>query len=204
MGKVLFNMSMSLDGFVAGANDSVENSLGDDGERLFAWYGSGDTVYKTPGGDWRFRVSAASAALLERSIGTTGALVTGRRTFEIARAWGGQHPLAMPVVVMTHRAPQEWIKAGSPFTFVSDGIESAVAAAKRLAGDKNVAVGTATTFQQAFNAGLIDEICVDLVPLLLGSGVRLFEHLGVLPADLEQVSVVAGTGVTHLAYRVVK
>ncbi len=201
MSKVVFNMSMSLDGFVAGPNDGPDNGLGDGGEGLFTWYSSGDTDYRMPGGDWQFKVSAASAALLDEVIRTSGALVTGRRTFDIAGAWGGQHPVDVPVVVLTHRVPQEW---GSPFIFVTDGIESAIRQARDIAGDKNVAVGSASTLQQCIQAGLLDEIHIDLAPLLLGSGLRLFEHLGTMPIDLEQIAVVKGTGVTHLHYRIVK
>jgi dihydrofolate reductase len=197
-------MSMSLDGFVAGPNDGPENPLGDGGEWLFAWYGSGDTEYKMPGGDWLFKISAASAAQLDETIKTTGVIVTGRRTFDIAKAWGGQHPLDVPVVVLTHRVPQEWVKEGSPFTFVTDGVESAVAQAKLIAGEKNVAVGSASTLQQCLKAGLLDEIHIDLTPVLLGGGVRLFEHFGNGPLELQMIKVVEGTGVTHLNYRVVK
>ena len=204
MGKVSFNMTMSLDGYVTGPNDGPQNPLGDGGERLFTWFSSVDTEYTMPGGDWKFKVSAASAALLDKAIQQAGVLVTGRRTFDIANAWGGRHPLDVPIVVLTHRVPQEWVKPGSPFTFVSDGIESAIAKAQAIAGDKIVAVGSATTLQQTLNAGLLDELQIDLVPLILGGGVRLFDHLGITPKQLEQVSVIEGTGVTHLAYRVLK
>lgn len=204
MGKVSFNITMSLDGFVAGPNDGPANPLGDGGMHLFTWYGSGDTEYKMPGGDWTFKVSVASAAQLDRGIKTVGVLVTGRRTFDIANAWGGQHPVNVPIVVLTHRIPQEWVKAGSPFTFVTDGIESAIAKAKAIAGDKNVAVGSATTLQQTLKAGLLDELSIDLAPVLLGGGVRLFEQLGVAPTQLEQLDVIVGQGVTHLTYRVIK
>jgi dihydrofolate reductase len=197
-------MSMSLDGFVAGPNDGPENPLGDGGEWLFAWYGSGDTEYKMPGGDWLFKISAASAAQIDETIKTTGVIVTGRRTFDIAKAWGGQHPLDVPVVVLTHRVPQEWVKEGSPFTFVTDGVESAIAQAKLIAGEKNVAVGSASTLQQCLKAGLLDEIHIDLTSVLLGGGVRLFEHFGKGPLELQMIKVVEGTGVTHLNYRVVK
>jgi dihydrofolate reductase len=204
MSKVIFNMSMSLDGFVAGPNDSPENGLGDGGEALFRWYNSGDTDYKMPGGDWRFKISAASAAQLDRAVKTMGVLVTGRRTFDIAGAWGGQHPVDLPIVVLTHNVPQEWVKEGSPFTFVTDGIESAIEQAKAIAGDKDVAVGTASTLQQALKAGLLDEIHIDLAPVVLGGGVRLFEHFGAAPVQMEQIAVVEGHGVTHLNYRIVK
>lgn len=204
MGKVVFNMTMSLDGFVAGPNDNPDNGLGEGGEHLFTWYGSGDVDYKMPGGDWRFRVSAASAALLDQAIKASGVLVTGRRTFDIAHAWNGRHPVDVPIIVLTHHVPQEWVKEGSPFTFVTDGIESAIDQARRIAGDRNISVGSATTLQQCLKAGLLDEIHVDLAPVLLGGGVRLFENFGDPPVELEQLAVVEGIGVTHLQYRVIR
>lgn len=204
VGNVIFNMSMSLDGFVAGTHDSITNPLGDGGDHLFTWYGSGDTAYTMPGGDWTFNLSAASAARLDQAVKKAGVLVTGRKTFDIAGAWNGRHPLDVPVVVLTHHPPPEWMKAGSPFTFVTDGIESAIRQARALAGTKDVEIGTASTLQQCINAGLLDEIDIDLVPLILGSGVRLFDHLNRLPLRLEQGQVVVGQGVTHIQYRVIQ
>jgi len=204
MSKVVFNMTMSLDGFVAGENDRSDNPLGDGGEPLFNWYNSGDSDYKMPGGDWKFKISAASAAQLDNAIKTMGVLVTGRKTFDIAGAWGGLHPVNVPVVVLTHHIPQEWVKEGSPFTFVTDGIESAIRQAQVIAGEKDIAVGTASTLQQCLQAGLLDEIHIDLVPVVLGKGVRLFEHYGDAAPKLEQINVIEGQGVTHLNYRVIK
>jgi len=204
MSKVIFHMSMSLDGFVAGPDDGPDNPLGTAGESLFTWYGSGDTEYKMPGGVWLFKISRASAELLEQVVKTSGAIVTGRRTFDIAGAWGGQHPVDVPIVVLTHNVPEEWVREELPFTFVTDGIESAIEKAKALAGDKNVGVGSATTMQQCLKAGLLDEIHINLAPVLLGGGVRLFEQFGAEPVELEQLAVIEGTGVAHLQYRVVK
>jgi len=110
----------------------------------------------------------------------------------------------VPVIVVTHTIPQEWVKAGSPFTFVTDGVASAVERAKKVAGDKNVGVGGADITRQRLKAGLLDEIQIDLVPVLLGSGVRLFEHLGIEPVELERTKVIEAPGVTHLGFRVVK
>jgi len=203
MGKVIFNMTMSLDGFVSGANDRPDNPLGDDGESLFKWYESGDTDYAFPGMGLKAKVSKASVKRLDEAIKSAGALVTARKTFDLANAWGGQHPADVPVVVLTHHIPQEWVKEGSPFNFVTNGIESAVQKAKALAGQKNVIVGTATTLQQCLNAGLLDEITIDLAPVVLGKGVKLFDNLTHM-LQLEQISVVEGHGVTHLQYRVVK
>lgn len=203
MGKVVFNMTMSLDGFVAGPNDNPDNGLGDGGEALFKWYFSGDTEVAISDGTPVLKVSAQSADILKEAFTTYGAGVWGRKTFDIARAWGG-HPPGEPCFIVTHSVPQEWVKEGSPFIFVTDGIESAIRQAKKAAGDKDVVVCTASILQQCLNAGLMDEIHVDVVPLLLGNGVRLFDHLHIEPIELESIRVVAAPGVTHLGFRIVK
>ncbi len=204
MGKVSMGLSMSLDGFIAGPNDGPERPLGEGGERLFAWYSTGDTEYRLPGTEMVFRVSPQSAELLREAHPRMGAFVTGRRTFDITNGWGGNPPLGVPTFVVTHSVPQEWVYEGSPFTFVTDGVESAVEKAKEVAGDKDVAVGAASIVQQCIRSGLLDVIHVDLVPVLLGDGVRLFEHLGNMPIELERTHVVEGSGVTLLTFRVVK
>lgn len=203
MGKVVFNMTMSLDGFVAGPNDSPENGLGDGGDALFKWYFSGNTEIKISEGTPVLKVSSKSAELLRAAFATYGAGVWGRRTFDIAGAWGG-HPPGSPCFIVTHHPPQEWVYEGSPFTFVTDGVESAIRQAKVAAGDKDVVVSTASILQQCLNAGLMDEIHVDVVPLLLGSGVRLFDNLVKHPIELENIRVVEAPGVTHLGFSVVK
>jgi dihydrofolate reductase len=204
MGKVSTGLSMSLDGFIAGPNDGPERPLGEGGERLFAWYSAGDTEYRLPGTEMVFRVSPQSAELLREAHSKMGAFVTGRRTFDITNGWGGSPPLGVPTFVVTHTVPQEWVYEGSPFTFVTDGVESAVEQAKKAAGDKDVAVGAASIAQQCLRAGLLDEIHVDLVPVLLGGGVRLFDHLGPEPIELERTRVIEAPDVTHLTFRVVK
>ena len=110
----------------------------------------------------------------------------------------------VPVVVVTHRVPQEWVKEGSPFTFVTDGVESAIEKARQIAGDKNVVIGSPSIAQQALKAGLVDEIQIDLVPVLLGEGIHLFDHLGPNPIELVSTSVHPAPGVIHLLFRVVK
>jgi dihydrofolate reductase len=204
MGKVATGLSVSLDGFIAGPNDGPGSPLGEGGERLFAWYSSGDTEYRLPGTEMVFKISPQSAELLQEAHNTMGAFVTGRRTFDITNGWGGRPPLGVPTFVVTHTVPQEWVYEGSPFTFVTDGVESAVEQAKAVAGDKDIAVGAASIAQQCIRAGLLDEIHIDLVPVLLGNGVRLFEHLGPEPIELESTQVIEGAGVTHLTFRVVK
>lgn len=204
MGKVTTGFSMSLDGFIAGPNDSPANPLGDGGDRLFKWYFSGDANVEVPSGNRTFKMTKDGADLIQEASQAAGVLVTARRTFDIAGAWGGKHPMDVPIVVVTHRIPQEWVKPGSPFTFVTDGVESAIEKARQIAGDKNVVVGAPSIVKQCLKAGLLDEIHIDLVPALLFDGVPLFDHLGIAPVDLEIVEVDATAGVIHITFRVIK
>jgi dihydrofolate reductase len=204
MGKVRTALSVSLDGFISGPNDEPEAPMGRGGERLLAWYGAGDTEYRLPGSDMVFMVAGQTAEFLAETSRATGALVFGRRTFDLTQGWGGKHPLDVPVFVVGGSVPQEWVYEGSPFTFVTEGLESAVEQAKAVAGDKDVGVGAASIVQQCLKAGILDEIHLDLVPVLLGGGVSLFDHLGIGPIDLKCTSVIEGTGVTHLTFRVLK
>lgn len=197
MSKVVAIMSMSLDGYVADANDGV-------GE-VFDWYfNSGDVEFETGGADaMTFKVSAASAGHLRGLWSELGAVLTGRRTFEVAQGWGGNHAWG-PAFVLTHRVPAGWPRDGSSVHFVTDGVESAVKQAKAAAGGKAVGVHGADTVRQLLNAGLLDEIHVDVAAVLLGSGVRLFDRLAGTPAVLGNPRVIAGVGVTHLRYPVRK
>jgi dihydrofolate reductase len=197
MSKVIALMSMSLDGFVADENDGVDE--------VFDWYfSSGDVEIATASAtsDMTFHVSEASAEHLRSLVGELGAMLTGRRTFDAADGWGGQHPWNIPAFVVTHEVPDGWPRPGSTVQFVTDGIESAVDQAKAAAGSKSVGVHGARTIQELLNAGLLDEIHVDLAAVLLGSGVRLFDHLGETPIALGDPTVVVGVGVTHLRYPV--
>ncbi len=203
MEKVVFNITMSLDGFVAGPNDGPDNGLGDGGDKLFNWYFSGDTKVPISDGNMVLKVSPQSAVILEESFESFGAGIWGRRTFDIAQGWGG-HPPGSPCFIVTHTIPQEWVTEGSPFTFVTEGVESAVRQAKEVAGDKDVVICTASILQQCLKAKLVDEIHVDVVPLLLGDGVRLFDHFGDESVELESLRVIEAPGVTHLSFRVVK
>ena len=206
MAKVRVELSMSLDGFIAGPNDSPEQGLGDGGDRLFKWYSSGDTDFPLPGTDMVFKISRVSADFLHDAWHATGASVTGRRTFDIAGGWGGNPPggADSKYFVVTHSIPQEWVKPGSPFTFVTDGVEGAVQQAKQAAGEGVVDLMGASIVQQCLRAGLVDEIQIDLAPVLLGGGVSLFDHLGTGPIELERIKVVEGVDITHLLFRVVK
>jgi dihydrofolate reductase len=195
MAKVIALMSMSLDGYVADANDGVDE--------VFDWYFSGDVEIPiaSPTMEMTFSVSQPSAEHLRGLIAELGAMLTGRRTFEVADGWGGQHAWG-PAFVVTHDVPAGWPRPGSTVEFVTDGIESAVARAKAAAGSKSVGVHGADTIQQCLNAGLLDEIQVDLAAVLLGEGVRLFDHLADTPVVLGDPKVVDGVGVTHLRYPV--
>jgi dihydrofolate reductase len=203
MGNVVFNMTVSLDGYVAGPNDGPENGMGDGGDALFRWYFTGDTEIPISDGNMVLKVSQQSARLLQDAMRNYGAGVWGRRTFDIAHAWRG-HPPGSPAFIVTHNAPQEWVYDGSPFTFVTDGVESAIRQAQQVASEKDVVVCTASILQQCLNLGLIDEIHIDVAPLLLGKGVRLFDHLDIKPLELERIRVIEAAGVTHMGFRVVR
>ena len=197
MSKVVAVMSMSLDGYVADLNDGVAE--------VFNWYfASGDVEFNTGGDDpMTFKVSEQSAAHLRALWSELGAVLTGRRTFEVAQGWGGNHAWG-PAFVLTHNIPAGWPRPGSTVHFVTDGIESAVKQARDAASGKSVAVHGADTIQQCLNAGLLDEIHIDLSAVLLGSGIPLFDHLDRMPGFVGSPTVVAGVGVTHLRYPVLK
>lgn len=194
MATVVALMSMSLDGFVADVNDGVAE--------VFDWYFAGDLEVPTRSPDFTFRVSAPSAEHLRVLMADAGAFLTGRRTFEVADGWGGQHPWGVPAFVVTRRVPDGWPRPGSTVQFVTDGIESAVAKAKSAAGSRSVFVHGARTIQGCLNAGLLDEIQIDLAAVLLGEGVRLFDGLIGAPIVVGNPTVVSGVGVTHLRYAV--
>ena len=197
MTKVIAIMSMSLDGYVADRDDGVAE--------VFDWYfTSGEVEHHTGGSDpMTFRLSPASAEHLRGLTSGLGAVLTGRRTFEAAQGWGGNHAWG-PAFVLSHHVPAGWPRPGSTVHFVTDGLRSAVDQARAAAGGKSVGVHGADTIQQCLNAGLLDEIQVDVAAVLLGSGVRLFDHLADTPTDLGNPTVVAGVGVTHLRYPVRK
>lgn len=197
MSKVVAVMSMSLDGYVADVDDRVTD--------VFDWYfTSGDVEIHTGGAHpLTFAVSEPSAAHLRRLASEVGAVLAGRRTFEVARGWGGRHGWG-PAFVLTHAIPPGWPRADSTVHFVTDGLESAVHQAKIAADGKDVLVHGADTIQQCLNGGLLDELHVDLAAVLLGSGVRLFDHLAGTPVVLGDPAVIPGVGVTHLRYPVRK
>ena len=186
-------LSMSLDGFVADRNDGVAE--------VFDWYfNSGDIEFDTGGSDpMTFSVSRPSAEHIRGLWSELGAVLTGRRTFDVAHGWGGNHAWG-PAFILTHDVPAGWPRPNSTVHFVTDGLESAVNQAKAAAGKKSVGVHGADTIQQCLNAGLLDEIHVDIAAVLLGSGVRLFDRLARAPIVLGNPRVIAGVGVTHVRY----
>ncbi|QFU87163.1 dihydrofolate reductase family protein [Amycolatopsis sp. YIM 10] len=198
MGKVTTGATMSLDGYLAGPEESGF-------DLLFQWYGNGDVEIPSASPDVPpLRISAASAALVKPEWDNTGALLVGRHLYDMTKAWGGRHPMNVTTVVLTHRRPDDR-PDDENFVFVTDGIEAAVAKAKELAGDKNVAVNGGEMARQCLEAGLLDEVGVELVPVVLGSGKTLFGNLAAAPVQFDGPTVVVeGTGVTHLRYRVKK
>lgn len=195
MSKVVAIMSMSLDGYVADLDDGVAE--------VFDWYfTSGNVEFHAGGSDpMTFKVSGPSAEHLRGLWSGLGAVLAGRRTFEVAQGWGGTHAWG-PAFVLTHQIPAGWPRPDSSVHFVTDGIESAVNQARAAAAGKSVGVHGADTVQQCLNAGLLDEPYIDVAAVLLGSGVRLFDRLAGAPAILGNPTVVPGIGVTHLRYPV--
>jgi dihydrofolate reductase len=195
VGTVLAEMSMSLDGYVAGPDDQVET--------LHAWYANGEVETPAATEGFGFHTSAASAQVLRDALAHTGALITGRRNFDIAGGWGGHHPLGVPVFVVTHSTPDGWPRDNAPFTFLA-GVEQAVSAAQAAAGDKSVVIASPNIAQQALQLGLLDEIAISLVPVLLGDGIPFFATHHGAPIALTDPAIVQGRGVTHLRFRVIK
>jgi dihydrofolate reductase len=204
MSKVVVDMSISLDGFGAGPNPSTENPMGVGGERLHVWMPFYDPNQAPTAG-----IPAASEVdarmVQELFAAGKGAVVLGKRTFDLGlEPWGGT-PFPAPCFVLTHEARDDLVTATGTFTFVTDGIERAVRRAQAAAGDQDVLVmGGPTVAQQAVRAGLVDEIAVHVVPVLLGAGSRLFEHLGPEAIELERIELIASPQATHLRFRVLE
>jgi dihydrofolate reductase len=192
------SLSISLDGCVAGPHDGPDNPLGDGGSSLFDWWTAGTEPLAN---DPRFAPPPRSRRVATELF-DCGAVLTGRRTFDIARGWGGHHPAGAPFFVLTHSAPPHWVGPGTGGTAVTDGIRSALDQARHVAGDRPIGITSANVAQQYMAAGLVDEINLNLIPVLLGSGVALFANLPE-PVGLECTRVVESDGVTHLRYRVI-
>ena len=198
MGKVIAGLSMSLDGFVAAPDDSVPH--------IFDWYGNGGVRYGWPGNDMVSQVTPASAAYLTEMVEQTGALVVGRRVFDYTDGWAGHHPVGVPVFVVSHRGPEGWDARHDPSltTFVADGVASALEQAQAVAEEKWVSVAGPNIAQQCLDLGLLDQIRVELVPVLLGDGIPFFANLEPAPVVLDNPTIIEGDRVTHLIYDVRK
>ena len=202
MAKVITALSTSLDGFIAGRDDNVQQPLGRHGSRLFDWYADGDTPSRFYE---QFHLSPPSAEFFDTIAARCGAVIAGRRTYDFSKGWAGTGPLpGVPLFVLTHRIPENPPRSEPPYTFVKGGMEQAVSQARAVARDKDVSVMGSAGVQQAIQLGLLDEIHVHLIPVLLGGGVRLLDHLGPGPIELDCFGVVEAPGVTHLSYRVVR
>jgi dihydrofolate reductase len=211
MSRLRFQISVSLDGFVAGPNPSEEQPLGEGGEQLHEWVVK-LAAWRRPHGREGGEVNASSA-LFEEALENVGATIMGRNMFGGGPGpwgddpwdgwWGDDPPFHHPVFVLTHHERERLDKeGGNSFTFVTDGIESALEQARQAAGGKDVSLaGGAGVAQQYLAAGLIDELLLNLVPVLLGGGTRLFENVAPADTRLEQVRVVEAPDVAHLTYR---
>src|SRR5687768_13280548 len=190
-------MSMSLDGFIAGPNEGPDNGLGDGGHRLHEWaLPSPDAGHKAISD-----LGGVNGQVVDEFM-STGAVVAGRGTFEPAGGWGGNHHEGVPIYILSRNPVPAWAAEWPAVHYVSS-LEAAVRDAKHAAGDKNVLVHGAGIAQRALTAGLLDELEIHLIPVLLGDGRRLFEHLGIEQRELERIRVLEGEGgVTHLRYRV--
>jgi dihydrofolate reductase len=192
--EVIAELTMSLDGFIALDDDSVGP--------LFDWYDAGTEEVRWPGMGMVSHVAAPSAAYLRDTIGQAGAIVVGRRVYDYTGGWGGNHPLGVPLFLVTHRPPEEWPVPEAPFTAVTAGVAAAIGQAKAVAGGKTVALAGPSIIQQALALDLVDVIAVELAPVLLGRGVRFFGELTRAPLLLDDPDITASTRVTHLRYRV--
>lgn len=194
MTKVLTHMCMSLDGFVAQPDDNPAE--------LFDWYRNGDVVVPSAQEEMTFSVDADAAPMLRDLMSGCGALVAGRRLFDLTDGWGDNHPVGAPVVVVTHRPPPEDAAERFPRTTFTGSVEEGIETAKQVAGEQFVTIASPAILQQAIALGLVDEICVSQVPVLFGAGVRYFGDLVDGHVLLEDPVVVQGSRALHLRYPV--
>lgn len=202
MASTVLYMSMSLDGFITGPNASLDNPLGDGGHRLHEWIFPVTTEQHHKAAAQQLRSGSVNRQIYDEVM-STGAVITGRGTFEGAGGWGGDHHDGVPIYILSRNSAPDWAANWPAVHYVSD-LDTAARDARQAAGDKNVLVhGAGVIVQRALTAGLLDELEITLVPVLLGEGRPLFEHLGIEHRDLERTRVLEGDGgVTHLHYRV--
>lgn len=197
MSELIGDLAMSLDGFVADPNDNIQE--------LFGWYFGGDVEVPTGQSGFSFRVPEPTAPVMREAIANIGALIGGRRYFDLADGWGGNHPMGVPTFIVTHSVPDGWPQPDSNIRFASDGLDRAIALAKEAAGpDKFVGVATPDLIQQVLNRGQLNALHINVVPVLLGAGVPFFANLENTPIKLSDPDVIESTGVMHLTYRVLE
>jgi dihydrofolate reductase len=204
MGKVFVDVGMSLDGFIAGPNGRPGNPLGDGGTSIHQWLYPLATFHERMDGTGG--KTGPDDAILQAVFARTGAYVMGRRMFDEGEVgWPENAPFRAPVFVVTHQPREPWVRrGGTTFFFVTQGIESALEKAKAVAGDKDIRVsGGANLIQQFVKAGLVDELSIHIAPIVMGQGVRLFDHWAVDDGTLVPAEVIASPSVTHLNYRLV-
>jgi len=195
----VLDISMSLDGYVAGKHDGLGHGLGDNGEPIHNWVMGGEWT----SGEESFAAKGIDRELLDTMLVSAGSAIVGRRMFDVVDGWGDDPPWHLPVFVLTTRPLRPQRRGDTIFVFVADGVESAHRQAVDAAGGKNVHIGGGASIAQQFlAAGLVDELQLHIAPLLLGSGVRLFEHLDNYPIRLEQLRVQHSEFATHIRYRV--
>jgi dihydrofolate reductase len=203
MGKVVIDKSMSLDGYITGPNPAKDQPLGEGGEAIFAWMMAPQPEPGSDSGDTSRQLSQEYDEVLGDTMEQSGAVIMGKRMFEMIDSPEGWvrpdgYQFDWPVFVMTHEVRPAVTKGKTPFSFVNDGPDSALRQAREAAGDKGIGVAGGNVCQQFIEAGLVDEISIHLVPVFLGDGVRLFDHLS--QKQFECTGVRAGNGVTHLTY----
>jgi len=197
MTTIYTGATMSLDGYIAGPGETGF-------DHLFQWYENGDVDVPTTDPELTFHLTEASAAHQQDVMDLFSVLVVGRKLFDMTSGWGGKHTLGLPTVVVTHRGVADGFEGNEWFRFV-DSIDAAHAAAEELSGGKGIGLNGGTIASQFLDRGLLDEVWVDLVPVLLGGGTPFFSHLANTPVALDgPVSIVEGRAVTHLRYRVRK
>ena len=196
MGKVIVTAAVSVDGYIADSSDAVGP--------LFDWYGNGPVAIAPGDPELTFQVSEPTAEYMRTAWTKIGAVVIGRRLFDLTNGWGGRPAVGDAVFVVTHEVPTGWPFPDAPFTFVTDGVPSAIERARAFAGDRDIVVNAGDIGRQVLDEGLADEVVLNLVPAVLGTGIPFFGEIAKPPLLLENPTIIEGDRVTHLIYPVRK
>lgn len=195
MGTVVVNLAVSIDGFIADLDDGCDE--------IFGWYSAGP-VEVAIGAGQTMHMSEPSAEQLRRAVSNVGAFIVGRRLYDLTSGWDGTPPAEAPMVVLTHDPPEDWPRGGVDYHFVSEGIEAAVAKAQELAGDGEISVAGGRVARECLDAGLLDEVVINVVPVVLGEGIPFLAGIANGPVRFEDPEVIEAPGVTHMRYRVAR